>query len=145
MYTAIQSGGHTAYNYKVYVIEKEKDLEEIPLDTCCMGSKAQLLGTNTFYQFDGQETWYKMPAVASGSTGGDSSAEIEQLKEQIAALQIKNTQLTQEIEELKSLTVTTDMWNALGGETDGNGTLTLAPQMFTLAEDGTLVFDGETK
>lgn len=140
MYTAVKTGGHDAYKYKHYVADTVDEISEIDLDGCCMGSTVKVIATGNKYILNGQDEWV-LDLTSSGGGSGDSSAQIAQLQAQITELQTQNAELQTQVKELQEATITADMWNALTGDVSNN-TLNLAPTMYTLTDDGTLVMGG---
>ncbi len=140
MYTAIKTGGHDAYKYKHYVADTVDEISEIDLDGCCMGSTVKVIATGNKYILNGQDEWV-LDLTSSSGGSGDSSAQIAQLQAQITELQTQNAELQTQVKELQEATITADMWNALTGDVSNN-TLNLAPTMYTLTDDGTLVMGG---
>lgn len=134
MYYIVKQFG---YGVNLYAADTSDDIKDIPLRSCNMGSYVRVIDTGAEYMLNSKGEWCKQ--TTSSGTGSGSSAELEK---ELAQLKEKHEALTQEVEELRKLTITTDMWNALGSEVEGDGTMRISPQMFTLQEDGTLTLGG---
>ena len=133
MYTAIKTGGHEAYKLKLFVIDTEKDITEINIEDCSMGSSAKAIDTGRTYILNSKDEWVKQPLSSTNGGSGDQSEEIAQLKEQIQALQ-------NEIAKLKTPTVSNDTMKIIDGQVN-NDTLALSPEALEVKGD-TLVIGG---
>lgn len=133
MYTVIKTGGHEAYKLKHFVIDTEKDITEINIEGCSMGSSAKAIDTGKIYILNSKDEWVKQPSSFTNSGSGDQSEEIAQLKEQIQALQ-------NEIAKLKTPVVNNDTIKIVDGQIN-NDTLTLSPEALEVKGD-TLVIGG---
>ena len=133
MYTVIKTGGHEAYKLKHFVIDTEKDITEINIEGCSMGSSAKAIDTGKIYILNSKDEWVKQPLFSTSDSSGDQSEEIAQLKKQIQALQ-------DEIAKLKTPVVSNDTIKIVDGQIN-NDTLTLSPEALEVKGD-TLVIGG---
>lgn len=133
MYTAIKTGGHEAYKLKYFMVDTEKDITEINIEDCSMGSLAKAIDTGRTYILNSKDEWIKQPLSSTNSGSGDQSEEIAQLKKQIQALQ-------DEIAKLKTPVVTNETMKIVDGQVN-NDTLTLSPETLEVKGD-TLIIGG---
>lgn len=133
MYTAIKTGGHEAYKLKYFMVDTEKDITEINIEDCSMGSSAKAIDTGRTYILNSKDEWIKQPLSSTNSGSGDQSEEIAQLKKQIQALQ-------DEIAKLKTPVVTNETMKIVDGQVN-NDTLTLSPETLEVKGD-TLIIGG---
>lgn len=59
MHTAIKTGGHNAYGLKHFMVDTEKDILDIDIDNCCMGSCATVIDTGRNYILNSKDEWVK--------------------------------------------------------------------------------------
>lgn len=133
MHTAIKTGGHEAYKLKYFMVDTEKDITEINIEDCSMGSSAKAIDTGRTYILNSKDEWIKQPLSSTNSGSGDQSEEIAQLKKQIQALQ-------DEIAKLKTPVVTNETMKIVDGQVN-NDTLTLSPETLEVKGD-TLIIGG---
>ena len=133
MYTAIKTGGHEAYKLKYFMVDTEKDITEINIQDCSMGSSAKAIDTGRTYILNSKDEWVKQPLSSTNGGNADQSEEIAQLKEQIQALQ-------DEIAKLKTPVVTDNTMKIIDGQVN-NDTLTLSPETLEVKGD-TLIIGG---
>lgn len=59
MYTAIKTGGHEAYKLKYFMVDTEKDIAEINIEDCSMGSYTKAIDTGRTYILNSKDEWVK--------------------------------------------------------------------------------------
>ena len=115
------------------MVDTEKDITEINIEDCSMGSSAKAIDTGRTYISNSKDEWIKQPLSSTNSGSGDQSEEIAQLKKQIQALQ-------DEIAKLKTPVVTNETMKIVDGQVN-NDTLTLSPETLEVKGD-TLIIGG---
>lgn len=55
----VKQGGQTDYNYKEFYLDNEDELNKINKDSCCPGSVAYVVSTQTVYMLNSKKEWIK--------------------------------------------------------------------------------------
>ena len=56
----IRQGSRTDYNYKEYILDKERDLDEVPITGCAPGSVCFIIETSDVYMLNSNKEWKKI-------------------------------------------------------------------------------------
>ena len=56
----IKQGSRTDYNYKEYILDKEEDLDEVPITGCAPGSVCFIIETSDVYMLNSNKEWKKI-------------------------------------------------------------------------------------
>lgn len=148
MFTIYEQSGHTAYGIKRFVCDSESDIQDLSLDEK-LGSSAYVIATGNTYIINSAGEWVKQKASTSSSSGSsDQSAEIEELRQQLEALQTQCDghvttieQLQQQVYDLTYTNITSDMWSVLDGTVE-DGVMVLNNLDNATVRDGILVIGG---
>ena len=55
-----QQSSRLDYNYKEYILDKEKDLDEVPITGCDPGSVCFVIETSEVYMLNSNKKWKKI-------------------------------------------------------------------------------------
>ena len=55
-----QQSSRLDYNYKEYILDKEEDLDEVPITGCAPGSVCFVIETSDVYMLDSNKEWKKI-------------------------------------------------------------------------------------
>lgn len=149
MFSIYEQSGHTAYGIKRFVCDTEADLQELSVDEK-QGSSAYVIATGNIYFINSKGEWIKRKNTSGGgSSGGDSSAEVEELRQQLADLQAQCDghittieDLQQQIFELKYTNIASDTWSVLDGTVE-DGVMVLNDLSTAAVKDGVLIIGGD--
>lgn len=148
MFSIYEQSGHTAYGIKRFVCDTEADLQELSVDEK-QGSSVYVIATGNLYFINSKGEWIKQKSTSGGSSsGGDSSAEIEELRQQLQELQTQCdehvttiNELQQQILELKYTNVISDTWSVLDGTVE-DGVMVLNDLDTATVKNGVLIIGG---
>ena len=56
----VKQGSRTDYNYKEYILDKEEDLDEVPITGCAPGSTCFIIETSDAYMLNSNKEWKKI-------------------------------------------------------------------------------------
>lgn len=59
MIKIVAQSGHNAYGIKQYVVDTEKEIDNLPIDDQ-MGSSALVIETSDVYMLNGKKEWVKL-------------------------------------------------------------------------------------
>ena len=55
-----QQSSRLDYNYKEYILDKEEDLDEVPITVCASGSTGFIIETSDVYMLNSNKEWKKI-------------------------------------------------------------------------------------
>lgn len=102
MYQIVRQNNTDSYGYKIFACDTEEDLKNIDTQTCLLGSRAYIIGSQTEYILDSSSSWQLKPTSSSGTADSTLTKKIEQLTQELSTEKEKNNTLTQEKQELEN-------------------------------------------
>lgn len=111
MYQIVRQNNTDSYGYKIFACDTEEDLKDIDTQTCLLGSRAYIIGSQTEYILDSAASWQLKPTSSSGTTDSALTKKIEQLTQELSTEKEKNNALIQQQQELENQIATLEQTN----------------------------------